>query len=179
MSEGYTQEADSYQIRIETMVGSRTGEPSVVLKWAKEEGYLTPAQARAHAQSIMEAATAAEFDGCLVRFARENLAMPDCEVVDMLRTYRQRRDADTIHPMPASNIHLPNGEILRPDMARDRAYSLMRAAFSAEAESFLSAFLMRESRLSAKDADWLVQKFREMRGAVTVWPDQSDQPAEG
>ncbi len=49
-------------IHVESLVSAQTGKPIVHIHWGPMDGKLTPAEARAYAQTLMEVAFAAELD---------------------------------------------------------------------------------------------------------------------
>ena len=65
MSPQHRRPADPSDIRINSGVSAFTGDGFVTLKWGESAGQLTPAEARAHALAILEAAEAAESDAAV------------------------------------------------------------------------------------------------------------------
>jgi hypothetical protein len=155
-------------IFIRSMVGSRSMAPSVVLKWGDRTAYFTPQEARNNAFALMKEAANADLDACLMRWARQKADVPPDEAAALVHLFRQKRETGAI---PSCTMHLGD-EHIRPDTARQRSKVLLDAAFYTEVEATLVAFLMQDLNLSGEDADQLIQEFREMRGAVTMWGEE-------
>lgn len=83
----------SDRIEVSSLVSSRTGEPVVTICWGKEAGQLSPEEARAHAQMVMEAAEAAETDAYMVAWLREELKAPEEMMAHFLTGFRRFREA--------------------------------------------------------------------------------------
>jgi len=79
-------------IHIESLVSAQTGKPVVSVRWGPMDGKLTPAEARAHAQTIMEVAFAAELDAFIVAFFHEKMDLPLERAVMVLRDFREWRE---------------------------------------------------------------------------------------
>ena len=78
-------------IHVESLVSAQTGKPIVNIEWGPMAGKLTPAEARAHAQTIMEVAFAAELDAFVVAFFHEKMSLPLEQAVLVLRDFREWR----------------------------------------------------------------------------------------
>ena len=83
------------QIHIESLVSAQTGKPVVHIHWGPMDGKLTPAEARVHAQTIMEMAFAAELDAFVVSFFHEKMNLPMEQAVMVLRDFREWREKQT------------------------------------------------------------------------------------
>lgn len=152
-------------IFIRSMVGPHSMAPSVVLRWGDRTAYFTPAEARSNALAIMKEAAQAELDACLMRWAKQKLSMPSQQADQLVNFFQQKRQTESL---PSCTMHIGD-EHIRPDTARERAKTLLDAAFGTEVEAMLVMFLMQNLNLSAELAEQLIQEFREMRGAITLW----------
>lgn len=169
MAKGFgKRKGKSDEIFVESMVAARTLTPAVQITWGNECARLPADVARHHAFCVLGALAAAEIDACLMQWATQKLQLSPAEAAQLLMTFRQKRETDGI---PSCTLNLGD-EHIRPDTARRRAEILMNAAFGVEIEAFLAMFLIRELNQSAEIADVLIQEFREMRGAQTMWSDE-------
>jgi hypothetical protein len=76
------------------LVSSTTGEPMVALTWGNRAAQLTPEEARAHAQQLIEVAAGAEADSFLARFLCDAIELDASAMAAVLvafRAWRQRR----------------------------------------------------------------------------------------
>lgn len=80
------------QIHIESLVSAETGKPLVHIHWGPMDGKLTPAEARKHAEAILEVVLAAELDAFIVAFFREKMDLPMEQAVMVLRDFREWRE---------------------------------------------------------------------------------------
>ena len=171
MTKGFGKEPDKEEeIVVESMVASRSLTPAVLLTWGKQQAQLDPATARHHAFSVLVAIAAAELDACLMQWAVKNLEATPYEAAQLLMVFRQKRESEP--GVPSVTINIGQGEHIRPDTARLQAEQLMYMAFAVEAEAFLAAFLLEDLEQTPEIVDQLIQEFRAMRGAVTMWPDE-------
>lgn len=84
---------DNDTISISSVISQRDYRPFVQLKWGKEGCQLTPAEARQHAYSILDAANAAETDAILVLFLRERVGLKDgVDIGAILNDFRLMRE---------------------------------------------------------------------------------------
>lgn len=158
-------------IHVASMVASRTLTPAVSIQWGKQQAQLPSEQARHHAYAVLEAIAAAELDACLTRWAIEKIGLEPEQAVQILMLFRQKRETNAL---PSVTMNLGNGEHIRPETAKQRAASLLDMAFGTEVEAFLVAFLIQDLHQSGEMADMLIQEFREMRGAITLWSQEDD-----
>ncbi|MBE9178747.1 hypothetical protein IQ268_09260 [Oculatella sp. LEGE 06141] len=165
---GKPQPSDDDGIWVESMVASRALTPAVSIRWGKQQANLDPEEARHHAHAVLEAIAAAELDACLMQWAIQKLGLEIQEAGQILILFRQKRNTSTI-PSVTMNI---DGDHLRPETVRQYATQMMDAAFGAEIEAFLAAFLLQELKQSGEIADELIQEFREMRGVTTLWTEE-------
>jgi len=170
MTKGFGKEPDKEEeIVVESMVASRSLTPAVLLTWGKQQAQLDPATARHHAFSVLVAIAAAELDACLMQWAVKNLEATPYQAAQLLMLFRHRRESNSGVPSVTINI---GGEHIRPDTARLQSEQLMYMAFAVEAEALLAAFLLEDLEQTPEIVDQLIQEFRAMRGAVTMWPDE-------
>lgn len=78
-------------IHVESMFGARSNLGYVRFVWGDKDAVVTPAEARKHADRIVETAVAAEADALFIRWAREVLHFNEEQVVAMLRDFRAMR----------------------------------------------------------------------------------------
>jgi hypothetical protein len=167
------EQSGSDEILVSSMVASKTLKPAVQISWGKEQAQIPIDAARHHAYAVLEAIAAAELDACLMQWATQKLGVSPMEAGQILILFRQKRESGQI---PSVTMNLGR-EHIRPDTARKRAEGLMMAAFGTEIEAFLVAFLIQDLDQSPEVADQIIQEFREMRGATTMWPEtESDEP---
>lgn len=83
-------------IHIESLVSAATRKPLVRIEWGPMEGKLTPAEARAHAQSIMEVAFAAELDAFVVHWLTNVIGTDITKALLVLRDFREWRKTQEI-----------------------------------------------------------------------------------
>jgi hypothetical protein len=162
-------------IIVESQVSSRTLTPAVRMTWGKEAAQLGPVQARYHAFSVLEAIAAAEIDACLMQLAVKKLGSTPQDASQILMVFRQKRDNKAV---PSTTINMGEGEHIRPDTARARAEQLMYTAFGVEAEAMLAVFLLEDLNQSPEVVDRIIQEFRDIRGAVTLWPSEQGDRAD-
>lgn len=82
----------AYSINVTSLVSHRTGQGMVQLSTARNEAQLTPAEARHLAQSLIEAAEAAEQDAFLVHFFTTVAGFTQPEAAAILVQFRELRD---------------------------------------------------------------------------------------
>jgi hypothetical protein len=90
-------EIDSETLYIESMFGLQSKQGKVCLSWGDNAGAITPAEARAHAARVIEAAAAAENDEIFVMFMVEKVGTSIEDAVRALqdlRAIRERMEAD-------------------------------------------------------------------------------------
>lgn len=84
-------------IEILSGVSAFSGEPFVQVRWGRESGQLTPAEARMHALHVLEAAEASESDALLVAMLTdqdpEGLGLNMATASGFITELRQRRVA--------------------------------------------------------------------------------------
>lgn len=168
MAKGFAKNSSEDDIWVESQVNSRNLQPAVVMKWGKNTTQLTPQQARHHAYSILSAIAAAELDSCLIQWLVKKIGIKQEEAGVLLVEFRKKRRSNEI---PSVTLNF-DGEHIRPDTAREYATWMLDAAFGAEMEAFLVAFALQDLEQSPEFADQLIQEFREMRGVVTMWPEE-------
>jgi hypothetical protein len=78
-------------ISIETMYGSNTHEPFVILKWGKNSGQLSPTAARIFAFKILSAAETSEQDAFMFDFAKSQIKADDATAARVLAEFREYR----------------------------------------------------------------------------------------
>ena len=86
-------EPTAHSIMVSSLVSHRTGDPLVNFHSASPRAQLTPAQARHLAQSLIEAAEAAEQDAFLVRYLRTQFDLSEGQAATFLMDYRAAREA--------------------------------------------------------------------------------------
>lgn len=166
--------AEDEAIWVESMVASRTLTPVVKMKWGQQEGMFDPETARHHAYAVLEAISAAELDACLMRWAIDKLKVSPEKAAHIVILFRQKRESEAL---PSVTLNLGDSEHLRPATVKRGAQMLFNAAFGTEAEAFLMAFLLQDLEQPPEVADQILQEFRAMRGAVTMWPDEESEDA--
>lgn len=171
MTKGFGKPLKDRNIYVESMVRHSDFSPCVKLTWGDEAGIFDSAQARHHAYAVLEAIAAAELDACLVQWLTQKIGITQDEAGQVLLHFREKRETNAI-PSVTLNI---GGEHLRPDSAREYATWLMDAAFTTELEAFLVTFALQDLNQPAEFADQLIQEFREMRGATTMWAEDEDE----
>lgn len=169
MFKGFGKRKEEDSIWVYSMVSSRDQSPAVRLTWGKQVALFTPAEARAHAFSIIEAASAAELDACLTQFLIEKLELSGEEANKVLSVYRHKRETEAL---PSVTMNMGNGQHPRPESVRQQCKSWIDASFGVEAEAFLAAFLMQDAGIDAERMEMMIAAFREMRGAVTLDVDE-------
>lgn len=81
------------QIRIESMVSTKTGKAFVKFDWGPMSGVLTPEEAKAHAVKVLEVAWGADADSILIEFLTNKVGVTLEAAVMVLRVFRDlRRD---------------------------------------------------------------------------------------
>jgi hypothetical protein len=171
---GFGKQADD-DIQFSSIVSSKTGNPFVIMKWGKEEGKLTPQEAMAHGAAVMQTAMAAILDAQIVQWAMQKLDMPQEKAVMLLRLFRDKRETGKL---PSLTLNI-DGEHLRPETVKKMGCQFLEMAFMTEAEAFLAAFLLEDVGTDPSKVDVIIQEFREMRGAITLWSDSSLDNEEG
>lgn len=83
----------SEQIEIVSVVSHRDGQPYVHLRWGRERGQLTPAEATKHAMKVIEAAQASITDSFLFAFMKERIEADDAAAGRVLQDFRGYRKA--------------------------------------------------------------------------------------
>lgn len=174
MPKSKKRDRQSSQITFTAMVAASDLRPLVQVAWGTEQGQLTPAQARDHAFAVLSAIAAAELDACLVQWAVQKLGVPFADAGKLLQLFREKREKG-FHPQTTLNI---DGERVTPDAAKQYASWLMDAAFQAEIESLIAVFLIDDLNQTPQAINQIIEEFREMRGATTLWPSKQepDQP---
>lgn len=81
---------DEKPITIQSMVGARTGEPAVMIRFGEEFANVPVADARRVALDILNAALAAEQDAALVTYFRGQ-GLDDTQVARLLTLIREVR----------------------------------------------------------------------------------------
>lgn len=81
----------AYSIHVTSLVSHRTGKGMVHLSTARNEAQLTPAEARHLAQSLIEAAEAAEQDAFMVHFFTTVAGFTQSEAAAILMQFRDAR----------------------------------------------------------------------------------------
>jgi hypothetical protein len=168
MAKGFSKQSDQAEpemIEIESMVASRTGEPFVRLKWGRNTSQFTPDEAIAHASAIIQTACAAIIDAQVVAYAKKRLGADLEHSAGMLRLFRLKRQAGKL---PSMTINI-DGESMRSETVQQMGLDFVGMALMTEMEAMLVSFLLEELEQSPETADLIVQEFREMRGATTLW----------
>lgn len=83
----------SNTISINSIISAKDFLPWVQLSWGSEKCQMTPAEAKAHAYSILEAAEAATSDSIMVGFLADKVGLKDVDIASVLRDFRKHRDA--------------------------------------------------------------------------------------
>lgn len=164
--QGFGKQA-SDDIQFSSIVSGKTGDPFIIMTWGKEEGKLTPREAMAHAVAVMQVAAAAIIDAQLVQWAMSKLSMSQQQAVMLLRLFREKREKGRL---PSLTLNM-NGEHLRAETVKRMGCQYLEMAFMTEAEAFLAAFLLENIKTDTGKIDIIIQEFREMRGAITLWED--------
>lgn len=164
MAKGFGQTQSERVIQVESMVSGRSGEPLVKLAWGKESGLLTPAEARAHALSILEAAASAEIDAVVVRWADQELGMSLEQAAYLRRLFRQKRETDEL---PGCTLNF-DGDRLTPAEVKRCALDMLFMAFNTEMEAFLGQFLIDEVGSDEAQVNVVIEALREMRGLTRI-----------
>lgn len=81
----------SASIDVASLVSGRNREPYVTITWGERKAQLTPAEARRHAQIILEAADAAVSDAFLVSWLVERVQASDEIMGGLLSEFRAYR----------------------------------------------------------------------------------------
>ena len=76
---------------IEAIFGAKTHQGLVLIKWGDKQIAVPPAEARAYAHLIFEAAEAAEQDEFIVTFMTEKAGAPFEAALRVLQDFRQHR----------------------------------------------------------------------------------------
>jgi len=87
-----TQKGDS--LTVTSIVSNRTGEGKLDIVWLGQLAQLSPADARATAWVLIEAASVAEAEAALIRFLKERVELSAEKAAQMLNEFRGYRDAD-------------------------------------------------------------------------------------
>lgn len=170
MAKGFAKPADNNALSVQSMVASRTLQPAVELRWGKQRCNLSLDEARSHAYGILEAIAASELDSCLMRWLIEKIGLEPEQAGQMLMVFREKRQNAKL---PSITLNF-DGEHLRPETARQYATEMISTAFGAEMEALMVMFALEELKETPEFADMMVQEFREMRGATTMWPSESE-----
>ncbi len=161
-------EAD--RIDIDSMVALRNGEPYVRIQWGKNKTQMTVKEAMDHAAGIMQVAAAAMIDSQLVEWAKNRIGSSPEQAGQLLQHYRSKRLSTNL---PSLTLNI-DGEPMRPDAIRESAMQMIEMTFGGEAEAYLTVFLLEELGLEPNQVDQVIQEFREMRGATTLWATEED-----
>jgi hypothetical protein len=164
MAKGFGKPQQQEDIRVESMVSGRNGDPKVLLKWGKNEGWLTPAEAREHAVGILTTAAAAEIDAVVVKWAQQHLGISLNEAAQLRRIFRESR---ATNELPSCTMNF-DGDRVTPDEARQFALDMLFMAFNTEMEAFLSHFLITDVGADESQVNAVVDTLRQMRGLRRV-----------
>lgn len=156
-------------ITVQSGVSARNGKPFIHLEWGDNKAQFSPAEMRAHAMGLIEAAAAAEMDACLMAWAIQKMEVPKEDAAKLLMLFRQKREEGKI-PSVTLNI---DGEPMRPDTVKQAGAEMFEMSFAAEMEAFLVELIIKDIGHSGEIADRMIQEFREMRGAKTLWPKEN------
>ncbi len=85
-------EIDSGMLHVESMYGAVSKKGVVCMSWGDNAGVLTPKEARAHAQFVIECAAAAEADELFVTFMVEKVGLEHEQAAMALLDVRKMRD---------------------------------------------------------------------------------------
>ena len=85
-------EGNVLPVYVQALYGARTRQPLVHFVIGERRVDLTTTKAREIAQMLVEAAEAAEGDGFLVEFMREEAGLEDGQIGPLLAAFRQRRE---------------------------------------------------------------------------------------
>lgn len=151
-------------INVTSIVSAGSLEPLIRIDWGSNQGQFTPDQARDHAFAVLEATSAAELDACLIQWITRKLETPSSAAVKILQLFREKREIKFDHTVTI-NI---NGERVTPEAARQHATWLLDAAFQADIESLLAAFLLEDVGQTPEAVNQIIEEFREMRGMKTM-----------
>lgn len=123
---------------------------------------------------LLEAAAAAELDACLFEWAIRKLGSSNEDAGKLLLIFRSKREEGKL---PSLTLNI-DGDHMRPSTVKEAADDMMYMAFCAEMEAFLVDMIVNDVGLGGEIADQMIQEFREMRGAKTLWPDKENPPVQ-
>jgi len=93
MSASQTQRGLPECLSIDSLVSGRDRQPYVTLRWGKENGQLTPAEAVEHGRKVIEAAQAAITDAFLINFLIDRVGLSPPRAAAVLQDFRGYRKA--------------------------------------------------------------------------------------
>lgn len=173
MALGFGKTKSTDEIIVESMVKASNLDPTVIIKWGRLEGQLTPDEAVAHAVVILQAAAAAQCDSAVTKLfsSMEGFNIPKAAL--FRRMLRDFRNSELKAGRDLSGVRMvvnPNEEPVPVERVKGYGAYLLHTAVVTETEAFLVEYLRNEVGVGEERINQVLGELR-----AIMFPDKTEE----